>query len=101
MRPIAIPQITKLIKPEKNIIDEELLYEISLEENDIPIPESHKRELERRLKQHHKEPGALVTLKKLQTNVKMRKRPIRFYYGQKSGDPGTTEDTLDDRGQKM
>ena len=73
MRPIDIPQIAELSKPEKILFVEELWDEISLEDDGIPVPESHKRELERRQKNHRKKPGDVITLKELQTRIEKRK----------------------------
>jgi putative addiction module component (TIGR02574 family) len=73
MRPIDIPQIAELSKPEKILFVEELWDEISVEDEDIPIPDSHKQELDRRLINHQKVPGNLLTLQELQTRIENRK----------------------------
>lgn len=73
MRPIDIPQIAELSKPEKILFVEELWDEISEEDDDIAIPESHKRELNRRFLNHQKMPNNLLTLEELQTRIEKRK----------------------------
>jgi putative addiction module component (TIGR02574 family) len=73
MRPIDIPQIAELSKPEKILFVEELWDEISVEDDDIPIPESHKQELDRRYMNYQKMPGNLLTLQELQTRIEKRK----------------------------
>ena len=73
MRPIDIPQIAELSKPEKILFVEELWDEISGEDDGIPVPESHKRELDKRLKNHQKKPGDIITLKELQIRIEKRK----------------------------
>ena len=73
MRPIDIPQIAELSKPEKILFVEELWDEISEEDDDIPVPESHKRELNRRFLNHQKMPNNLLTLEELQSRIEKRK----------------------------
>ncbi|MDR4505154.1 MAG: hypothetical protein MRK01_10240 [Candidatus Scalindua sp.] len=41
-------------------------------ESDIPMPESHKKELEYRLKKNYS-PGELLSLKELQARIQKRK----------------------------
>jgi putative addiction module component (TIGR02574 family) len=51
MRVKDIPEISKLSTPERILLVEDLWDSISLDETDVPVPESHKAELDRRLKQ--------------------------------------------------
>jgi putative addiction module component (TIGR02574 family) len=72
MRPIDIPQIAELSKPEKILFVEELWDEIS-GDDDIPVPESHKRELRNRFSSHQKKPDSILTLEELQIRIDNRK----------------------------
>ena len=72
MRPTDIPQIAEMSKPEKILFVEELWDVISSEE-DIPVPESHKRELDKRFSMHQKSPGDMLTLQELQIRIENRK----------------------------
>lgn len=73
MRPTDIPQIAKLTKAEKILFVEALWDEIAVEENDIPVPESHKQELDIRFVNYTQSPGDVLTLKELQNRIEKRK----------------------------
>ncbi len=73
MRPIDIPQIAELSKPEKILFVEDLWDDIATDESGIPIPDSHRKELDRRLQAHKKSPGNLLTLEELIVNIEKRK----------------------------
>jgi putative addiction module component (TIGR02574 family) len=73
MRPTDIPQIAKLTKAEKILFVEELWDEIAIEDDDIPVPESHKQELDRRFVNHTQKPGEVITLEELQKRIDKRK----------------------------
>jgi putative addiction module component (TIGR02574 family) len=73
MKLVEIPQLKQLSKAEKILFVEELWDDIAKDDSDIPVPESHIHELDRRLENHRKFPGALLTLEELQKNIEMRK----------------------------
>jgi len=69
MRIIDIPQIEKLGAAKKILLVEDLWDSISSEESAIPVPQSHMRELDRRLEGRKSSPGALVSLDELRTKI--------------------------------
>jgi putative addiction module component (TIGR02574 family) len=73
MRPADIPQIAKLTKAEKILFVEDLWDEIAVEDDDIPVPGSHKQELDRRFVKHTQRPGEIITLEELQKRIEKRK----------------------------
>jgi putative addiction module component (TIGR02574 family) len=73
MKPTEIPEINKLSVPEKILFMEDLWDSITINESEIPIPESHKEELDRRYKTQLKSPGELLTLKELQKRIENNK----------------------------
>ncbi len=73
MRVIDIPQIEKLSIPEKILLVEDMWDNISSEESAIPVPQSHKTELDRRLARHKSRPGKLLSLDELQKKIASRK----------------------------
>jgi putative addiction module component (TIGR02574 family) len=62
-------------------ITEELWDKISFEESAVPVPESHMRELDRRLARHKSSPGELLSLdelrKRLESRSKRRKHVLQ------------------------
>jgi len=73
MRVIDIPQLEKLTTPEKILLVEDIWDNISSEESTIPVPQSHIKELERRLSRHNSGPGTLLSLDELRTKIESRK----------------------------
>ena len=72
MKATDIPEIAKLSKAEKILFVEDLWDNIAKDDSDIPFPDSHKRELDRRLEIHTTSPGKLLTLEELQANIEKR-----------------------------
>jgi len=68
-----MPEIAKLSTPEKILLVEDLWDKIISDESDIPVPESHKKELSKRLRRYKTTPGNLLSLKELQTTIDNRK----------------------------
>ena len=68
-----IPEIEKLSTSEKILLVEDLWDKIAVDESNIPVPQSHKEELDRRLRRYHSHPGNLLTLKELRGRVEQRK----------------------------
>jgi len=73
MRITDIPEIEKLSIPEKILLVEDLWDSITSEESDIPVPNSHMAELDRRLARHKSGPGALLSLDELRAKIESRK----------------------------
>jgi len=76
MKVDELPVISKLSTPEKILFLEDLWDSIALDESEISIPESHKRELDKRFKQYEQAPGELLTLKDLQERIEKRKNEL-------------------------
>ncbi len=68
-----IPEITKLSTPEKILLIEDLWDSIASDESAVPVPKSHREELDRRLKRYESAPGALLSLEELRKRVERRK----------------------------
>ena len=73
MRVSDIPEITKLSTPEKILLVEDLWDSIALDEAAVPVPESHKAELDKRLRRYESAPGSLLSLEELRTRIEKRK----------------------------
>ncbi len=73
MRVSEINGIDELTIPEKILLIEDLWDSIVREESSVPVPQSHKKELDRRLKKYNSSPGNLLSLKELQGRVEKRK----------------------------
>ncbi len=67
-----VPEISRLSVPEKILFVEDLWDSISSIDSDIPVPESHKNELDHRLEKHYS-PGELLSIKELQVRIEKRK----------------------------
>ena len=73
MRASDISGLAKLNTPEKILLVEDLWDSISADESSIPVPESHKAELDKRLKRYHSTPGTLLSLDDLSARIEKRK----------------------------
>ncbi len=73
MRATDIPGLDELSGPEKILLVEELWDTIADDESDVPVPDGHLRELDKRRKRHKSNPGKLLTLEELQQRVNARK----------------------------
>jgi putative addiction module component (TIGR02574 family) len=73
MRVKDLPEISKLSTPEKILLVEDLWDNISADDSAIPVPASHKSELEKRLKRFHSMPGTLLSLDELSERIEKRK----------------------------
>ena len=73
MRTSDIPEITKLSTPEKILLVEDLWDSIASDESVVPVPQSHKEELDRRLKRYESTPGTLLSFEELRTRIERRK----------------------------
>lgn len=70
---IDIPEINKLSTSEKILLVEDIWDKIAVNDPDVPVPESHRKELDRRLKRYSSKPGNLLSLEELQGKIELRK----------------------------
>lgn len=73
MRVNDIPEINKLSTPEKILLVEDIWDSIASNEAVVPVPQSHMKELDRRLKRYESAPGNLLSLEELQARIEKRK----------------------------
>ena len=73
MRIKDLPEISKLSIPEKILLVEDLWDTISADDSSIPVPESHKAELDKRFNRHRSAPGTLLSLDDLKARIDKRK----------------------------
>lgn len=73
MRLSDIPEIANLSTPEKILLLEDLWDSIASDESSVPVPQSHMKELDRRLKRYESDPGNLLSLEELQVRIERRK----------------------------
>ena len=73
MRATDIPEIANLSTQEKILLVEEIWESIRSDEALVPIPYSHREELERRLQRLRMNPGDLLSLEELQERIEKRK----------------------------
>lgn len=72
MNATEIPQIAAMSIPEKIIFLEDLWDNIAANDQAVPVPESHIRELDKRLARHGSNPGLLLSLQELQQKIASR-----------------------------
>jgi len=73
VRVTDIPEISKLSTPEKILLVEDLWEAIASDESLVPVPQSHREELDRRLKKHKSAQGELLSLEELRIRIERRK----------------------------
>ena len=73
VRVADIPQIAQMEVSEKLLFLEELWDSISSEEEKIPVPQSHKDELDTRYAEFLSNPGKVLSLEELRANIDRRK----------------------------
>ena len=73
MRVNDIPEIRKLKVPEKILLVEDLWDSIASDESSVSVPQSHKEELDRRLRAYESDHGKLLSLEELQAKIEKRK----------------------------
>ena len=73
MRLNEIPEIDRLSIPEKILLVEDLWDSIASDESSVPVPQSHIKELDRRLKRYSTHPGDILSLEELQRRTEKRK----------------------------
>ena len=72
MRLDDLPEISRLSVPERILLLEDLWDTIASEPSSVPVPESHRAELDRRQAELDENPGMLLTLDDLQQRVEAR-----------------------------
>ncbi len=73
MKAKNIPEISQLSVPEKILFLEDLWDSIASHDSEVPMPESHKKELDKRLEKHLHSPGELLSIEELQARIERRK----------------------------
>ncbi len=73
MRVRDIPEIARLSTPEKILLVEDLWDSIAEDASGVPVPTSHRKELDRRLERHGSGPGNLLSLEELQERIERRR----------------------------
>ena len=73
MRVTDIPEINSLSISEKILLVEDLWDRIAVDESSVPVPQSHKEELDKRLRCYKSHPGNILSLEELQERVERRK----------------------------
>jgi len=73
MNVAELPEISKLSIPKKILLLEDLWDSILRDESEIPMPESHKQELNSRFEKYQKSPGRLLALEDLQFGIEEKK----------------------------
>ena len=69
MKACQIPAIKALSREEKILLVEDLWDEIARDPADVPIPQTHKDELDRRRKKNLANPEKLLTLAELKASI--------------------------------
>ena len=69
MRATDIPGFDQLTDPEKILLVEEIWDTIAADEANVPVPDSHLQELDRRISRYRSNPGKLLTLEELQRRL--------------------------------
>ena len=73
MKTEIFTEFAKLDKSAKILLVEELWETISEDDEDISIPESHKKELQKRMAACASAPGTMLTLQELADHIERRK----------------------------
>lgn len=73
LRATDIPGFEQMSGPEKILLVEEIWDTIVHHETEVPVPDSHLKELDSRLSRHQSSPGRLLTLEELQHRIQARK----------------------------
>jgi len=73
MRLDDVPELARLRVPERILFLEDLWESIVSEESSVPMPQSHRAELDRRLAEHERSPGQLLTLDDLRHRIEAQK----------------------------
>ncbi len=69
MRLDEIPEIARLSVPERILLLEDLWDSIASEPSSVPVPPSHRAELDRRRAEYERSPGSPLTLEQLRQRI--------------------------------
>lgn len=69
----TIPELKKLSNREKLLLINELWDSLSLQEDALPVPESHKKILDERLRDHEANPEQGSTWKEVKSRILKKK----------------------------
>ena len=72
MRASDIPGISQLSMPEKILLVEDLWEAIAADEANVPVPDSHREELDRRYERFTADPGRLLSMEELRARIEKR-----------------------------
>ncbi len=67
-----VPEIAQMSIPEKILFIEDLWDNLSSTDSEVPVPESHTDELDKRLAKDYS-PGDLLSIEELQNRIEKRK----------------------------
>ena len=73
MRFSEFPAFDQLSIPEKILLVGDLWDSIASDESSVPVPQSHIKELDRRLKRYSSHPGDILSIEELQRRIEKRK----------------------------
>jgi len=73
MRATDIPGFAELSESEKLLLAEEIWHSLTRDESSVPVPDSHMKELQKRLTRQRANPGPLLTLEELQQRLAARR----------------------------
>ena len=68
-----IPEIKRLSIPEKILLVEDLWDSITSDESEVPVPQSHIAELDKRFMKYRSHPGDFLSLEELQRRIEKRR----------------------------
>jgi len=73
MKLAEMPEVADLSTREKIVLLEELWDSIRDDQEHIPVPDSHKAELDKRFNRHMNYPGEVLTLEEFRRGIELRK----------------------------
>ena len=71
----TIPELRKLSNPENLLLINELWDSLSSQEDDLPVPESHKRILDERLREHEANPETGSAWEEVKSRILKKNEP--------------------------
>ena len=71
----TIPELRKLTNSEKLLLINELWDSLSLQEDGLPVPESHKKILDERLRDHETNPEPGSTWEEVKSRILKKNEP--------------------------
>ena len=73
MRAHDIPELKDLSTPEMILLVEDIWETIAADPSAVPVPESHRREIQKRLQNYSHDRGRLLSHEELQERINARK----------------------------